>query len=102
MCRRRSILIAGALLAAAAPSAHGLDMKHVSCTGFLASGQDDMKAIIMWLRGYHAGRSGIIAGTDKAEMTAYGGRLGHYCKAHPDLGVIQASEQILDEQEHGI
>jgi|HubBroStandDraft_6_1064221.scaffolds.fasta_scaffold3229625_1 hypothetical protein len=53
MCRRRSILIAGALLAAAAPSAHGLDMKHVSCTGFLASGQDDMKAIIMWLRGYH-------------------------------------------------
>jgi hypothetical protein len=101
MCRRRSILIAGALLAAA-PSAHGLDMKHVSCTGFLASGQDDMKAIIMWLRGYHAGRSGIIASTDKAEMTAYGGRLGRYCKAHPDLGVIQASEQILDEQGHGI
>jgi hypothetical protein len=102
MRRHRSIVIAGALLAAAAPSAHGFDLKHLSCSGFLASGQDDMKAIIMWLRGYHAGRSGIIASTDKTEISAYGGRLGHYCKAHPDVGVIQASEQLLDEQEHGI
>jgi hypothetical protein len=102
MRRRRSILIAGLLLAAAAPSAHGFDVKHLSCSGFLASGQNNMQAIIMWLRGYHAGRSGIIASTDKAEMSAYGERLGQYCKAHPGVGVIQASEQILDEREHGI
>jgi hypothetical protein len=99
-CRRA--LLAASLVIAGAPSAQALDMAKANCRAFLASGQDNMAAVIMWLRGYHAGKSGLIAATDTAQMRAYGGRLGRYCKEHPDTLVIDASEQILSEDDHGI
>jgi hypothetical protein len=98
----QSLLLAAAMIAGAVPSANGLDMVHVTCRAFLASGHDNMAAIIMWLRGYHAGKSGVIAATDVANMRAYGGRLGRYCKEHPDENAIDASEKILADEDHGI
>jgi hypothetical protein len=58
----RCVLFAVALVAAA-PSAHSLDMAKVTFRSFAASGHDNMAAVIMWLRGYHAGRTGIVATT---------------------------------------
>ena len=77
-------------------------MAKVTCRAFIASGHDNMAAMIMWLRGYHSGKLGVIAATDTAEMRFYGGRLGRYCKAHPDASVIDASEQILSDEDRGI
>jgi HdeA/HdeB family len=77
-------------------------MAKVTCRTFAASGHDNMAAMIMWLRGYHAGRTGIVAATDTSEAHTYGGRLGHYCTQHPDGNVIDASEQILSDEDHGI
>ena len=98
----RCVLFAVALVLAAAPNAHSLDMAKVTCRTFAASGHDNMAAMIMWLRGYHAGRTGIVAATDTSEAHTYGGRLGHYCTQHPDGNVIDASEQILSDEDHGI
>jgi hypothetical protein len=61
-----------------------------------------MSAIIMWLRGYHAGKTSRIASADEAQMRAFGGRLGRYCKDHPAASVIDASEQIQAEEDQGI
>ena len=61
-----------------------------------------MAAMIMWLRGYDSGKLGIITATDTAEIRGYGGKLGRYCKEHPDTSVIDASEQILSDEDHGI
>jgi hypothetical protein len=33
---------------------------------------------------------------------AYGGRLGFFCKQHPDTNLIEASEQILTDLDRGI
>ena len=77
-------------------------MAHVTCRGFLASGRDNMAAIVMWLRGYHSGKSGTITATDSAQMRVYGGKLGRYCREHPDINVIDASEQILSDEDRGI
>jgi HdeA/HdeB family len=56
----RCVLFAVALVLAAAPSAHSFDMAKVTCRTFAASGYDNMAAVIMWLRGYHADRTGIV------------------------------------------
>jgi hypothetical protein len=102
MRRYRCVLVAAVLMVLGAAGARALDMAHVTCRSFMASGNDNMAAIIMWLRGYHAGKSGTIASTDKAQMRAYGGRLGRYCKEHPDEGAIDASEKIIADEDRGI
>jgi hypothetical protein len=98
----RRVLFAVTLVLAAAPSANSFDMAKITCRTFAASGHDNMVAIIMWLRGYHAGRTGIVAATDTSEAHIYGGRLGRYCTQHPDANLIDASEQILSDEDRGI
>ena len=50
------------------------DMSKVTCSDFLASGQANMAAIIMWLRGYHAGKRGVIDVIEKPPADPYGGK----------------------------
>jgi HdeA/HdeB family protein len=87
--------------ATGAPIADGreLDNRTITCRAFLASGQNNMAALISWLRGYHAGKSGVIP---RQFPDAYGGRLGFYCQQHPDDNLIEASEKILTELDHGM
>ena len=70
-----------------------------TCRRFLASGQANMAALISWLRGYHAGKTGMIP---FQSPDPDGGRLGFYCKQHPDANLIDASEQILTALDQGI
>lgn len=78
------------------------DMSKVTCSDFLASGQANMAAIIMWLRGYHAGKRGVIDVIEKPPADPYGGKLGRYCKDHPQESVIDASERILSDLDRSI
>jgi acid stress chaperone HdeB len=89
--RGRSVLLTILL---AVPSAHSseMDNRTITCRAFLASGQANMAALISWLRGYHAGKTGIVP---YQSPDPYGGKLGFYCKQHPDANLIEASEQIL-------
>jgi len=86
-----------------APSAHSkeLDFSTITCSAFLQSGQANMAALIMWLLGYHAGKTGIIPFQDDSSPGSYGWRLGAYCKQHPDRNLIEASEEILSVFDHG-
>jgi hypothetical protein len=79
--RRKSIcVLLVAVLAAAAPSAHSkeIDNRTITCREFLVSGQANMAALISWLRGYHAGKTG---GVPYQAPDAYGGRLGFKFRA---------------------
>jgi hypothetical protein len=86
--------------ATGAPSADGkeLDYSKITCRKFLAAGLNNMAALISWLRGYHAGKTGVIP---YQSPDPYGGRLGYYCKQHPDDNLIEASEKILTDLDHG-
>ena len=95
----RHILLAAVLIAASAPGAHGLDLSKVTCHAFLASGRDNMAAMIMFLRGYHSGKTEQIP---YDSHDPYAGRLGFYCRQHPNANLIEASEQILAELDRGI
>jgi hypothetical protein len=77
-------------------------MAKVTSGAFIASGHHNMAAMIMWLCGCHCGKVGVVTATDTAEMRGYGGRLGRYCREHPDASVIEASEQILPDEDSGI
>ncbi|TMJ67924.1 MAG: hypothetical protein E6G83_06350 [Alphaproteobacteria bacterium] len=62
----RRVLFVVVFVVTGAPHAHArTDMSQVTCGAFLASGQTNMAAAIMWLRGYHAGKRGVIDVIDK-------------------------------------
>jgi len=94
-------LIAAALVLASSQNALSLDMAHVTCHALATASNDDMAELIMWLRGYHAGKTGDMASTDTAELQEYGLDLGSYCKTHMDDLAINASEKILAEEHRG-
>ena len=96
-----SCVLLVAVLAVAVPSAHSKEINNarITCGAFLASGQANMAALISWLRGYHAGKTGVLS---YQAPDAYGGRLGFYCRQHPDANLIEASEQILTDLDRGI
>jgi len=62
-------------------------------------GQANMAAMFMFLRGYHAGRSGIIAYDSN---DTYPKMLGTFCKRHPEANLIETSERILADLDRGL
>jgi acid stress chaperone HdeB len=98
LCPR--VLLA-AVVAVSAPSAHGAEMDpaKLTCRAFMTSGQANMAVVIMWLRGFHAGKTGT---TSYQASDPYGGRLGFYCAQHPDANLIESSEPILTNLDHGL
>jgi acid stress chaperone HdeB len=104
MHRRRLVFLGAALIAATltgagAAGAATRDVGTITCGSFLASGQANMAIIITWLRGYHAGKTGVAAYDPK---DPYAGRLGYYCGSHRPANLIETSERILSELDRGI
>jgi HdeA/HdeB family len=98
----RRVLFAAVFVVVSVSHAHPhTDISKVTCGAFLASGQANMAAIVMWLRGYHAGKRGVVDVIDE-RAEPYGGRLGRYCRNHPNESVIDASERILSDLDRGI
>jgi hypothetical protein len=93
------LVLATALVAASVPGARALDLSQVTCHDFLASGHANMAATFMFLHGFHAGKTGVIAYDSNGP---YPGRLGKYCRDHPRANLIESSEQILAELDRGI
>jgi hypothetical protein len=92
-------LLAAAFVTTSAPVAHGIDLSGVTCHQFLASGTYNMAPMMMFLRGYHAGKTGVIP---YDSHDSYAGRLGVYCRQHPAANLVESSERILVELDHGL
>ena len=75
------------------------DYGALTCGNFLASGHDNMAVIIWWLRGHHAGKTGMNSFDTK---DAYAGRLGFFCGSHRGANLIETSERILADLDRGI
>jgi acid stress chaperone HdeB len=91
--------LAAALFAGSEAAAAPNDYAKIACRDFLASGQPNMAVIIWWLRGYHAGKTGSVV-FDPTDP--YAKRLGYYCRNHPLANLIETSERIFSELDHGI
>lgn len=78
-----------------------IDNGKLTCRDFMTSGQTNMAALISWLLGYHCGKTGIVPYPSEA-VSQYGTKIGSYCKFHPAANLLETSEHILDEIDHGI
>jgi hypothetical protein len=92
----RYVLIAALILIADNNIPPIIDNGKLTCRDFL----NGMAGLISWLQGYHSGKT-VIPYASEA-VTHYGAKIGRYCKDHPDANLIETSEHILSEIDHGI
>lgn len=94
--RRAAIIVA--VLAVAAPAyAQTWDLSTVSCEKFLGYDKDTVNILLAWLDAYYRTDDDppII---DLQKYLANAKKLGEYCRAHPDIGLITASDKLFDKK----
>jgi acid stress chaperone HdeB len=86
------------MLAWSAPSfADDIDLSTWTCHQFQSASKEDVGVILAWLDGYYKNEDDppVIA-TD--QFVANAKKLGEYCAAHPDIGLITATDKLFQKE----
>ena len=83
------------LLADGTPaSATSIDLSTWTCAKFQAADKDDIGVILAWMDGYYRGEDDPPV-IDTEKFVANAKKLGEYCAAHPDTGIITAADELF-------
>jgi acid stress chaperone HdeB len=87
-----------ALLAyCSAASAEDIDLSTWTCKKFQSASKDDIGVILAWLDGYYRDQDDPpVINTD--QFVANAKKLGEYCSAHPDQGLITATDKLFQKE----
>ena len=90
-----AIVLGGALLASLPAAADGdVDFASIKCKDFLATDSSKISLILFWLEGYFTKEDDPpILHQDK--MVEDAKKLGAYCAAHGEDGLITAAEAVM-------
>jgi acid stress chaperone HdeB len=87
-------LVAGMLICCNSAFASQIDLSTWTCQKFQAASKDDVGVILAWLDGYYKNENDPpIIDTDK--FVANAKKLGEFCSAHPDTGLITATDELF-------
>ena len=87
-------LVIATLIGCTSVLASQIDLSTWTCHKFQAASRDDVRVILAWLDGYYKGEDDPpIIDTDK--FVANAKKLGEYCSAHPEIGLITATDQLF-------
>jgi acid stress chaperone HdeB len=94
MLFRRAAIIAAALALAAPVHAQTWDLSTVTCQKFLSYDKDTVNIVLAWVDAYYRGDNDPPV-IDLQKYLDAAEKLGNYCRAHPDTGLITASEELF-------
>jgi acid stress chaperone HdeB len=89
-------LVAAGLIACSSTVtlADDIDLSTLTCSKFQNSDKETIKLILTWLDGYYKDQDDPpVIETDQFVENAK--KLGEYCSAHPDIGVITAADKLF-------
>jgi len=82
------------LLGCGSAHAEDIDLSTWTCQKFQAASKEDIGIILAWLDGYYKDEDDPpIVDTDSFIENAK--KLGEYCAAHPDSGLIAATDKLF-------
>jgi acid stress chaperone HdeB len=89
--------VAAALLAWSAPASAGdIDLSTWTCQKFQSASKEDIGIILSWLDGYYKDEDDPpVIDTDLFVENAK--KLGEYCLAHPEVGLITATDKLFQK-----
>ena len=89
-----AVLVCGLLISCNSAFAGDIDLSTWTCKKFQSADKDDIGVILAWLDGYYRGEDHPpIINTDRFVENAK--KLGAYCAAHPDQGLITATDTVF-------
>jgi acid stress chaperone HdeB len=94
MKRLGAALFAGVLLSGSPTCADVIDLSTIKCKDFLTSSKEDISVTLAWLDAYYKDDNDpAIIDADK--LVANSKKLALYCVAHPDFGLITATDELF-------
>jgi acid stress chaperone HdeB len=89
-------LVAAMFLASSPAASQVLDLSTIKCRDFISSGKDNIGIVLAWMNGYYKDEDDPPT-IDFAKMVKDGERLGAYCAANPEIGLITAADKLFDK-----
>ncbi len=93
-------MTAVALLALAAFTAEAraetIDLATVKCSDLATMDANASGFMFTWLLGYQSGTAGTTT-MDLGAMEDLGGKIGEYCAANPDVGLLSATTEVMSQ-----
>jgi acid stress chaperone HdeB len=75
-------------------SATSIDLSTWSCAKFQSADKEDIGVILAWMDGYYRGEDDPPV-IDTEKFIANAKKLGEYCAAHPETGIITAADELF-------
>jgi acid stress chaperone HdeB len=93
-----AVFLAVALMGAPRVSAQEIDLSTITCKDFFEGNKDRIDFVVAWLLGYYTGEDDppVLNFTDLKDKAA---KLGAYCAANPDHGLITAADEVMSPPE---
>jgi acid stress chaperone HdeB len=89
---------AATVLAWIAPAhADDIDLSTWTCHQFQSASKDDIGVILAWLDGYYKDEDDPPV-IDTTQFVANAKKLGEYCAAHPDIGLVTATDKLFQKE----
>jgi acid stress chaperone HdeB len=86
------------VLALATPGlADDIDLSTWTCRQFVSASKDDVGVILAWLDGYYKDEDDPPV-IDTTKFVDNAKKLGDYCAAHPDIGLITATDKLFQKE----
>ena len=80
-----------------AAAADDIDLSTWTCRKFQAASKDNVSIILAWLDGYYKQEDDPPV-IDTDQFVANAKKLGEYCSAHPDIGLITATDKLFQKE----
>jgi acid stress chaperone HdeB len=87
-------IVVGLLAGGMSASASSIDLSTWSCAKFQSADKDDIGVILAWMDGYYRGEDDPPV-IDTEKFIANAKKLGEYCAAHPETGIITAADELF-------
>jgi acid stress chaperone HdeB len=96
--RTFAAIFAAAMVGCALPAAaDDIDLSTWTCHQFQSASKDDIGVILAWLDGYYKDEDDPPV-IDTTQFVANAKKLGQYCAAHPDIGLITATDKLFQKE----
>jgi acid stress chaperone HdeB len=87
-------VVIGLVGAGTSASASSIDLSTWTCAKFQAADKEDIGVILAWMDGYYRGEDDPPV-IDTEKFVANAKKLGEYCAAHPETGIITAADELF-------
>ena len=88
------LLVSVNLVSVSAAHASDIDLSTWTCRQFVSANKDDIGVILAWMDGYYRGEDDPPV-IDTEKFVANAKKLGEFCAAHPDTGIITAADELF-------